>query len=446
MTLPVCEPGAPGPVSVFPATRDSETFGYSAGGRPLIVNYCGSPGANLRVLVLAGQHGDEPDAREGAAEFISRFRSGLHCAPVHAAVVVDANPDGAVAETRRNAADIDLNRDHLLLATPEISAVHAFVGVWRPDLIIDVHTYRPWRRELLPYDLVYPQEIMFDFPTHPAVRTAMGHALQRSATEFIGIRMAEADIRCDRYTLIRSGIVRHSTADILDARNNLALRFEVPVVLIEGRRASPDDSMAFAPPQVAVRLAIGAVVDWAAGNALALGKRPSRSAELVPVRCRHSGAKTPRYMDMQSATKGGIARVQLPGSYLPQVKTSKSVLMPFGYAVPRRLEGVLGSLARHRFETAIQAHTTTGEGTEVYRIQAMIPGGEEDAPAMPVCILESADTGLNEYVIFPTRQTGGSLLALLLEPESQFGPPRLPELAGALVPGSVYPVVRVAAG
>jgi hypothetical protein len=149
----------------------------------------------------------------------------------------------------------------------------------------------------------------------------------------------------------------------------------------------------------------------------------------------------PRYMDMQSATKGGITRVQIPGSYLPQVKTSKSVLMPFGYAVPRRLEGVLGSLARHRFETVIK-----GEGTEVYRIEAMVLAGEEDAPAMPVCVLESADIALDEYVIFPTRQTGRSLLALLLEPESQFGPPRLPELAGALVPGSVYPVVRVAAG
>jgi len=134
MISPVSGSAMPGPIGVFPATRDSETFGYSVQGRPLIVNYCGNPQADLRIFILAGQHGDEGDARDAAAEFLAQFRAGSVRAAAHLAVVADANPDGAAADTRRNAADVDLNRDHVVLSSPEMSAVHAFADVWRPDL------------------------------------------------------------------------------------------------------------------------------------------------------------------------------------------------------------------------------------------------------------------------------------------------------------------------
>ncbi len=39
-----------------------ETIGRSAEGRPLIATLVGSPTARTRVLVMAGQHGDEQTA------------------------------------------------------------------------------------------------------------------------------------------------------------------------------------------------------------------------------------------------------------------------------------------------------------------------------------------------------------------------------------------------
>lgn len=312
------EPGTPGSVSVSPATHGCETLGYSAEGRPLTVHYCGNPDAPMRILVMAGQHGDEPEARQAAAEFVSRFMEGTLRAAAHAGVLVDANPDGAIAGTRRNARETDLNRDHLMLLAPETAAVHAFVDSWKPDVVIDVHTYRPWRRELMAFDFVYPQEIMIDFPTNPAISTFQGAALRRKAMSFVEGRLAEAKVRSDRYTIIRSGIVRHSNTDIVDARNGLALRFAIPTILIEGRRSSPDDFLSFTPPAVALLRSIEIVVEWAAAHAKQLRNRPSggEEVEMVPVRCRYSGSKTARYMEMQSASKGEIARVRIPGAYL----------------------------------------------------------------------------------------------------------------------------------
>lgn len=68
---------------------------------------------------------------------------------------------------------------------------------------------------------------------------------------------------------------------------------------------------------------------------------------------------------------------------------------------------------------------------------------EADTPAMPTCTARAESVNLEGFVLFPATQIGGRLLALLLEPESQFGPPRLPELAETLRPGSIYPIIRV---
>ena len=440
-----CEPaGMPGPVIVLPATHGSETLGYSAEGRPLTVHYCGNPGAPVRIFIIAGQHGDEPETCQAAAEFVSRCVAGAFRAEVHAGVLVDANPDGAIAGTRRNAQDSDLNRDHLLLLEPETAAVHAFVDSWKPDIVIDVHTYRPWRRELMAFDMVFPQEIMIDFPTNPAISTSLGSALQRKAIEFVEGRMAKANVRSDRYTIIRSGIVRHSNTDIVDARNGLALRFAIPTVLIEGRRSSPDDSLIFTPPAVALLRSIEAAVEWAVAHAKQLRNRPSgcKKEEMVPVRCRYTGSRTARHMEMQSASKGEIARIRIPGKYLSSVQATSFIRLPGAYGVPRNLTGVLALLRRHGLESA-SPEAFRSSATEVYGIEAMTPAGEADAPAIPTCSARKQSLNLDDFVLFPATQTGGRLMALLIEPESQFGPSRVPELAETLLPGATYPIVRV---
>jgi hypothetical protein len=438
------EPGIPGPVNVRPAAHGCETLGCSVEGRPLTVHYCGNPDAPVRVFIMAGQHGDEPETRHAAAEFVLRFTEGKFRAAAHAAVLVDANPDGAIAGTRRNARDTDLNRDHLLLSAPETVAVHAFVDSWKPDILVDVHTYRPWRRELMAFDLVYPQEIMIDFPTNPAVSTSLGAALQRKAMDFLEGRMAEAKVRTDRYTIIRSGVVRHSNTDIVDARNGLALRFAIPAILIEGRRSAPDDSLNFTPPEVALLRSIESSVEWADAHAKQLRSRPSgcEEKEIVPIRCRYSRSTRARYMEMQSASKGDIARVRIPGAYFSSVQATSSIRLPKAYGVPRNLTGVLDLLGRHGL-TSIPPEAFEFSATEVYGIEAMTPDGEADAPAIPTCNVRTESVSLDGFVLFHTAQTGGRLLALLLEPVSQFGPPRLPELVETLRAGSTYPIIRV---
>lgn len=422
-----------------------EPIGASVQGRSIMVHRCGHPDG-LRVLIVAGQHGDEPDAREAAAEIVNTSRSGAARSIASLAVIVDANPDGAVAITRTNPCGTDLNRDHLLVSEPETLALHSFVHGWQPDLVVDVHTYRPWQPALMPYDLLFPHDVMIDFPTNPAVGDLVPQRLQTQTIDFLTSRLQEASIRCARYTLVkRSGIVRHSNADILDARNGLALRYGVLTVLLEGRRSAPHDPPTFIPPHLALARCLQILLEFAAKNADLFRRRPGEpgTGDAIPVRCRYAGSGAPRVMEMQSMNDGGIAVTSIPGRYLPDVVTTQSIRMPVAYGVPRHLPGLLAVLERHRFNTVPLSHLPQPAAGEVYEVR---PAGARtsEAPSKRVlCSPRPVRLDADEHVFFPIGQPGGRALTVLLEPQSQFGLQRFAECGLALRPDTLYPIVRV---
>jgi hypothetical protein len=147
-------------------------------------------------------------------------------------------------------------------------------------------------------------------------------------------------------------------------------------------------------------------------------------------------------MEMQSVSKGKISKVRLPGSYLPFVKIAKTIRPPRAYAVPLHLTGVREALARHRFQTA-PANQFRDFVTEAYRVESIIPPPDEDSPALPICTVQPARVKLSDFVLYPASQPGGTMLTLMLEPESQFGLHRIPNLVEAFKSGSRYPIMRL---
>jgi hypothetical protein len=164
------------------------TFGYSFEGRPLPVVVVGrgltdgGPAEvratdRLRVLVFANIHGGEVEGKEAAQMLLRSFAAARHDAWLDSLVVLvapiynaDGNeriavtnrfrqhgPEGGVGE-RANRQGLDLNRDHMKLASPEARGLVGLIRDYDPHLVVDLHTTNGTRHA---YQLTYSP------PLHP---------------------------------------------------------------------------------------------------------------------------------------------------------------------------------------------------------------------------------------------------------------------------------------
>lgn len=129
-----------------------EVIGQSAKRNPIrLVRVCdpeAPAGVRAAVMLIGSQHGDEPAGREAILRFVAGMADNLDGdltellgrRPVVA--VPTSNPDGIDAGRRRNANDVDLNRDHVARAQPETRALHSVLARVRPLVVLDMHESR----------------------------------------------------------------------------------------------------------------------------------------------------------------------------------------------------------------------------------------------------------------------------------------------------------------
>lgn len=119
--------------------------GSSSQGRPLRLITVGPPRGRdeiagaVTLLLVCTQHGNEPAGRESCLQHVRRFAATGSWTTL--LVLPTANPDGVAADSRNNARDVDVNRDHETLATPEARAIKAVQEAYRPDVTMDLHEY-----------------------------------------------------------------------------------------------------------------------------------------------------------------------------------------------------------------------------------------------------------------------------------------------------------------
>ena len=103
-----------------------------------------APASRPAVVLVAGQHGDEPAGTEALVVIAQDLAAGaldrvLDQLDVY--LLPRANPDGAALGQRGAADGSDVNRDHLLLRTPEAQAEAQLVRDVAPIVVLDLHEY-----------------------------------------------------------------------------------------------------------------------------------------------------------------------------------------------------------------------------------------------------------------------------------------------------------------
>lgn len=163
------------------------TFGYSGEGRPLplvVVGRVKSPSADAvratgltRVYIQANIHGGEVEGKEAVLQILRALVNGEHAAWLETSVLLFApiyNADGneriRVGERplqngplggvgrRPNAQELDLNRDHMKLESPEARSMVRLLRQYDPHVTLDLHTTN---------GTYHAYQLTYSVPLHP---------------------------------------------------------------------------------------------------------------------------------------------------------------------------------------------------------------------------------------------------------------------------------------
>ena len=96
------------------------------------------------VLLIGQQQGDEPAGSEALLVIARELTQGLlqpMLERINVLIVPRANPDGAASGQAVTANGLDMNRDHLLLNTPEAQALARLTRDYRPTVVVDANEY-----------------------------------------------------------------------------------------------------------------------------------------------------------------------------------------------------------------------------------------------------------------------------------------------------------------
>ena len=120
------------------------------------------------VLLIGQQHGDEPAGSEALLVVARELSQGLLqplLERINVIIVPRANPDGAAAGQRVTAGGLDMNRDHLLLNTPEARALAQLTREYHPMVVVDAHEYTVVGRFLQKFGAVQKYDALLQYAT-----------------------------------------------------------------------------------------------------------------------------------------------------------------------------------------------------------------------------------------------------------------------------------------
>lgn len=143
------------------------------------------------VVLIGQQHGDEPAGSEALLVVARELAQGLlepMLDRINVIVVPRANPDGAEAGARATANGIDLDRDHLLLQTPEARALAKLVRNYRPIAVIDLQEYRVGGAFLEKFNALQRHDVLMQHAT----TANLPEFMSRAALEWYHQPMAKA--------------------------------------------------------------------------------------------------------------------------------------------------------------------------------------------------------------------------------------------------------------
>lgn len=192
------------------------------------------------MLVIGQQHGNEPAGGEAALAFAAALARDAATAAlldrINVLIVPRANPDGAFHFVRGLVNGDDVNRDHLLLASPEGQALGRVFAQYQPEVVLDCHEFSVAERWIRKFGVLQDYDALVQYATVsnlPPLQMETSETLFRQpllrAFERNGLRhswyftTSRAD---DRKLVSMGGVVPDTGRNIAGLRNAVSFLLE----------------------------------------------------------------------------------------------------------------------------------------------------------------------------------------------------------------------------
>lgn len=444
-----------------------EPIGYSRDGLAMVMLVLtgerGFDPALPTVLLLGQQHGNEPAGGE-AALAIARLLAGERQAlldRVNVLIVPRSNPDGAARFERATTGGLDVNRDHLLLRTPEARALNAAVLRYQPQVVLDLHEFTVGGRWVTNYGAMMAYDALLQAAgtanLHPRVEAA-----QQRYLDAIWSRIVAGGGRVGVYFTTSpdpaNRVVAMGGVNVDTGRNVAGLRQAVSV-LIETRGVGIGRAHFARRVQTHVTAAF-AVIETASADGRALGDElRSAAAEVAGTACQGpmqvAVGQTPgrQALDFLDAKSGEPKQIEVDWRASSPLVTLRSRTRPCGYLVAASQGGAVSRLRALgvRVQAIDSASSAAHWGLERYRVEDQAEGQRQDgrgaiSDGQSIRVLKVSTEAFEGSpqpgdVYVPMDQPLAGLISAALEPDSQnsFAANRLLEIDA----GQVRRVVRL---
>jgi hypothetical protein len=428
-------------------------------------------------MITASQHGNEQSAKEAALRVIRDLATG-ELKPLlkqlNFLVIPQANPYGNFVDRRQNEQNLDLNRDHVKLESPETQAIHRVFRAWMPEVTLDLH------EKGNDYNRV-STGCVSNININPAIeaysRAKVFPALEKKVaadgfvwheylvSEAMGSNQAAGAPDRPVQGQPRETLMRPSTTDLNDGRNSPGIYDTLSFIQ---ECSSLHDLPTLEERSRWQYSGIRALIEFVAGDSkevltLVNGNRTNlanRAGKPTPdnvVHLRMEYVRDPKQPELtlkafarQAGARGNAApqnpvvETQVVKNWFPKVESRLAVPRPLGYIVPAEQKDVIKTLLDHGIALGVFARDTEVEA-ETYQIREIVPAREDYvAPEkIGVDIKPGKFKARKGDLFVSVEQPAANLIPCLLEPQSEYGLIRYQ--AYKLVPqkGALFPFIRV---
>jgi hypothetical protein len=412
------------------------------------------------VLIICQQHGNEPSGKEAAMIVARRLLNedaGL-LKSLDLILVPQVNPDGSDAGHRRNANDMDLNRNHVILSEPESNAVHQLFLDWMPEVTVDVHEYNAVLENWIAAGYLKDAEEMLGGVSNLNIDPEIMDFSRNIFIPETGAGIEQEGFRFHRYIVgdpFEKKVVRYSTTAINDGRQSMGI-YNTLSFIIEGKRYGnlTNELERRVNGQVSAIINFLKTTDRHAGEMLSIVRlarmrTTGMSQSLIQM------AYVPA-QDMPTLSfpvfdlKSWTHTMRDLENFKALVKVKKSVSKPAAYYFTASETELIELLHRHRIRMHAVLHNQQAE-VETYHVKHVSDAIDEEKPAHLVDLEKTVqdETLQAGAIIVPVEGAAANLIPLLLEPESTWGIVSARAdgknlFDGYLVEGKPYPVKRLA--